>query len=360
VSRFVVITGLALMGAFTAFAGLALLVGAALPGKGQIAFEAYQNGDWDVYLLDVSHSLTTDLTSAYPDAWNRNAAWSPDGRWLAYTTVVGLDNSDIFVQQIQCPTLFQPCADSTNLTNQIGNDYAPSWSPDGRQMAFISERDYNREVYLMDSDGGNGRNLSQHPDADIEPVWSPDGTQIAFVSERDGSNQVYVTDENGTQPRPLVHSFSRNLAWSPDGSRMTYISSGDIFLIEDGCQRGDGDCRTNARNLTQSQYIEALQSWSPDNRHLVFQINRAVQQQIYTLDVACLDESITCHDSTRLLTAGLDRPMMPTWSPDGSEVVMIANNNGSAELYLVNLNTGTPRRLTQTHTQLYAPRWRPG
>ena len=64
---------------------------------------------------------------------------------------------------------------------------APAWSPDGRTIVFVSWRDGNGEVYAMDADGSEPRNLTQHPAKDVRPAWSPDGRRIAFVSRRDGN-----------------------------------------------------------------------------------------------------------------------------------------------------------------------------
>ena len=77
-----------------------------------------------------------------------------------------------------------------NLTNHPANDRDPSWSPDGKRIAFMSERDGNREIYVMDNDGGNQRNLTNHPNNDSHPAWSPDGKRIVFGR----SGAIYVMD----------------------------------------------------------------------------------------------------------------------------------------------------------------------
>ena len=95
-----------------------------------------------------------------------------------------------------------------NLTNNDRFDESPSWSPDGKRIAFTSMRNGgNREIYVMDADGGNQRNLTNHPDNDWHPVWSPNGKRIAFVSNRtrDLNRDIYVMNADGSNPQNLTN-----------------------------------------------------------------------------------------------------------------------------------------------------------
>jgi TolB protein len=70
----------------------------------------------------------------------------------------------------------------------------PAWSPDGKQVAFTTNRDGNYEIYVMNADGSDPRNLTRHRGQDNFPAWSPDGKRVAFVSNRAGGHDVYVTE----------------------------------------------------------------------------------------------------------------------------------------------------------------------
>ena len=98
-------------------------------------------------------------------------------------------------------------SDQTNLTNDPEFDYFPEWSPDGKRIAFTSDRDgIVPEIYVMDADGSDQTNLTNNPAIDQAPAWSPDGTKIAFHSRRDGNYEIYVMDADGGDQTRLTHS----------------------------------------------------------------------------------------------------------------------------------------------------------
>ena len=107
-------------------------------------------------------------------------------------------------------------ADGTNaarLTSHAADDDSPAWSPDGSRIAFVSDRDGNREIYVMYANGSRPTRLTNAPASDSRPAWSPDGSQIAFTSFRDASTAaVFVMNADGSGVRRLA--FGRDPAWS--------------------------------------------------------------------------------------------------------------------------------------------------
>jgi TolB protein len=93
-------------------------------------------------------------------------------------------------------------ADGSGVRDVAGvpgaNDILPSWSPDGSQIAFTSDRDGNNEIYILHTDGSGETRLTQDPADDEGAAWSPDSSQIAFTSDRDGNQQIYVMNADGT------------------------------------------------------------------------------------------------------------------------------------------------------------------
>ena len=109
-----------------------------------------------------------------------------DGTKIAFTSDRDL-NREIYVMNAQ------DGSNQTRLTDDAYSDSLISWSPDGTKIAFTSDRDGNREIYVMNAqDGSNQTNLTIDPATDEFPSWSPDGTKIAFTSDRDGNPEMYV------------------------------------------------------------------------------------------------------------------------------------------------------------------------
>lgn len=150
-------------------------------------------------------------------------------------------------------------------------------------IVFESDRDGNREIYVMEPDGSNPRNLSNHPADDFNPVWSPDGSQIAFVSNRkneQGCEQcIYVMNADGEDVRLLiVDYYSDNPSWSPDGKRITYASGEDIYVI-------NADGSGEPINLTGSPEKDVRPAWSPDGSQIAWLSGDGGNWNIFVMDV---------------------------------------------------------------------------
>ena len=95
-------------------------------------------------------------------------------------------------------------------------NFLPAWSPDGKRLALVSNRDGNSEIYVMNADGSSPRRLTNHPMIDVTPTWSPTGNQIAFTSDRSGSPQIYIVDVDGAGLRRVTtESYCDRPTWSP-------------------------------------------------------------------------------------------------------------------------------------------------
>jgi Tol biopolymer transport system component len=130
------------------------------------------------------------------------------------------------------------------------------------QIAFMSDRDGNSEIYVMNADGTDPINLTNDADTDSSPAWSPDGTKIAFWSSRNFFAQIFVMDADGTNPTNLTNNFGGDLLpdWSPDGSKIAFRSDRDggaeIYVMN-----ADGTSQTNLTNSSTS--FDTEPDWKP-------------------------------------------------------------------------------------------------
>lgn len=164
----------------------------------------------------------------------------------------------------------------------LTNGILPSWSPDGRQIAFFRFQEFNSsELYIMDFDGSKIRHIAHAGAVQYPPTWSPDSKQLVYSASSDDhylSERLYIVNADGTENRPLFSTEmpAYNPSWSPDGTRIAYESR-DIYTIN-----VDG---TDRRNLTNARFTTVRYPlWSPSSRNLVFLVVDYDQQGIYIMD----------------------------------------------------------------------------
>jgi TolB protein len=176
------------------------------PDGRHVLFISYLNGNREIYLADAAFTAVINLTNN--PAWDDWPAWSPDGRKIAFTS----DRSGDF----EIYSMNGDGSGVVNLTNHPAHDGeggqpegGPSWSPDGRRIAFDSARAGALQVFTMDADGGNVSQLTDDG-LNFEPAWSPDGHLIAFVSSRAGVRQLFLMAADGTNEAQLTTHFAFN------------------------------------------------------------------------------------------------------------------------------------------------------
>ena len=187
-------------------------------------------------------------------------SWSPDGRELAYVSFES-QKAVVWVQDVAT-------GKRRAVANFRGSNSAPAWSPDGRTMAVTLSRDGGSQIYLMDRSGENLRRLTNSPSIDTEPVFSPDGKSLYFVSDRGGAPQIYrMPVAGGTAERvTFVGGYNTSPAISPDGRNLAYIArQGGAYRLV--LQEIGGSAPP--RSLTETNADERP-SFSPNGRLIVY------------------------------------------------------------------------------------------
>ena len=180
---------------------------------------AQQQGEGRLYSLIVSdqdgENEHTIMESTDPIM---SPAWSPDSRQLAYVSFEG-NRSSIFVQTLRTGNRFR-------VSSKPGINGAPAFSPDGRKLVVtLGGVDGNLDIFVLDVTSRSTRRLTTHRAIDTEGSWSPDGRFIYFTSDRSGGPQIYRVGADGGTPERITFEGSYNARprLSPDGSRLAMV-----------------------------------------------------------------------------------------------------------------------------------------
>jgi TolB protein len=248
------------------------------------------------------------------------------------------------------------------------DDRSPTWSPDGTKIAFSSNRDGDYDIYVINQDGSDLRNLTSDPSGalatllflldksiDVWPAWSDEGDRIAFASSRtnimmrsepldlvimqsDASQVVQLTDTIDMDGLP---------AWLPGGDELVFVSErnegAQIYRISSS--GGDPVRLTHEGN--DNDYPDV----SPDGRWIAFESDRDGDSDIYVMQT---DGSVLVQ-----LTDDPGDDGQPSWSPDGEWIVFASNRDGNYELYMMDAEGESLRQLTDSGPREAEPAWSP-
>jgi len=224
-------------------------------------------------------------------------------------------------------------------------------SNDGGLIAFVSTRDGDGEIFRMNTDGSDLRQLTDNTIWDGFPTWSPDGSRIAYYTSINKKNWVImVMDSDGGNPRQLTDNGICDGApyWSPDGKRISYSSDADCTAKHREIYVMDAD-GGSPRNLTRNDADDMSSSWSQDSQQIVFSSNRDGDYEIYIMTD---DGSIV----TQLTDNEVD-DLMPAWSPDGARIAFVTDRDGNDEIYDMGIDGEDVKRLTDDSPNDWFPFW---
>jgi dipeptidyl aminopeptidase/acylaminoacyl peptidase len=177
------------------------------PDGSKIAFTSNRDGDFDIYTMNANGSHQTNITSDDP-SYDDFPRWSPDGRFIAIETDRN-SNGNLSVALLSPDGQPQATVGSVMYTT-----YFDSWSPDGKSILVDSNSSGDFDIYRYDLDAGGPlqwslmqpKIVSNDSASEGSAIWSPDGKQIAFASNRDGDFEIYLMNAEGGPQRQLTHN----------------------------------------------------------------------------------------------------------------------------------------------------------
>jgi Tol biopolymer transport system component/DNA-binding winged helix-turn-helix (wHTH) protein len=283
--------------------------------------------------------------SPRPHIFDRQIDWSPDGNLLAIVdrnskdqpfSIYVLSLNDGSRRRVAIPPRASP------------GDSGPSFSPDGREIAFRrTESVGNTDLYVVRPSGDNLRRLTFDRRFTSGHAWTRDGRDIVFTSKRSGPLSLWRISASGGTPQPMpgITEGAYNLAIARTGNRLVYskyLSDSNVWEMNLETQ--------SAQRVLSSTRNERSAQYSPDGSRIAFRSDRTGVDEIWLSD-ASGDNAVRLTYFNGPLTG------TPRWSPDGRFVVFDSRPNGNPDIYVVSANGGPPRRVTLSSSEDVVPSW---
>jgi TolB protein len=286
-------------------------------------------------LREIIHHLANEITY-----WITGERGIFDTKIAFVSTATG--NKEIYTIDFDGHNLRQ-------ITNNGSINLSPAWSPNGRVIAFTSYIKRNPDLYLIDLTRMVQTMLSTKPGLNAAPAWSPDGSRMALMMRREGNSEVFIMNRDGTHPKRLTKGWSSEASptWSPNGREIAFVSdragSPQIYTMD-----------INGRNVKRLTFLgsyNASPSWSPKGNKITY-----CGRLDGLFDICTINGDGT---GIRRLTESSGNNEDPVWSPDGRYIAFSSTREGQSRIYVMNANGANQRRLTSTKGKESSPTWSP-
>jgi TolB protein len=236
-----------------------------------------------------------------------------------------------------------------NVTNHKSIVVGPRWSPDGRYLAFTSYRDGRPEGYVRDLKNGTDKKVASFEGLNLCGSFSPDGNKLLLTLSKEGNEEIYVLEIDTMKLTRITHNYSIDVSptWSPDGKRIAFVSnrsgSPQIFIMD-----ADGD---NTKRITFEGNYNSSPSWSPRGGRIAYEGLIDGKFQIFSID----------EEGNNLLQLTFDNAKneYPSWSPSGRQIVYSSKINSKNKICIINANGLNVRVLIESNNSSLMPAWSP-
>ncbi len=235
-------------------------------------------------------------------------------------------NPDLYMMQAEGTGVMEVSVATTALERY------PQWSPDGTRIAFETDATGNKEIFVVDVDGSNLVNVTNSSGAEGDRFeWSPDSSKIVFDSNRDGNLEIYVVDADGMNRTRLTTNTTTDFDphWSPSGAQIAFVSQRDgnqeIYVMN-----ADGSSQTN---LTANASSDTAPHWSPNGQKIAFLSTRGApaQYNIWSMDANGANQTNLTNDAT------IERAVF-AWSPDSTRIAYQVAGGSDDDISIMNAN----------------------
>jgi dipeptidyl aminopeptidase/acylaminoacyl peptidase len=268
---------------------------------------------------------------------------SPDGMQIVFASTQHKHTSDIYIKSVSSRSVSQ-------LTNTAAHEVMPKFSPDGKRVAFASNKTGDWDIYVMPTTGGNAVQITSTPANDLHPSWSPDGRSLVFcrLGEMSGKWEMWVTEVNNTGVQHFI-GYGLFPEWCP--AKGTGYSGADRILFQRSRERGDrafgiwsidyvdghADRATEVAASPTAACINA--TWSPDGKWIVYatvpNANSWISSKPGAADLWL--SSLQGHGRVNL-TSSVTVDLMPSWGPN-EKVYYVSDRGGLDNIWQIDVHS---------------------